>query len=111
MERSREIAESDWKLFRKLRALALERFCERALAEITRLTAGPSGTSHERYLAVYARLQEQDRELGRLFNDPRRSTAVHQLAGLRERDLLTADEYEQFSPELRTRVEGLLGQR
>lgn len=111
MERSREIAEPDWKLFRKLRALALERYCEHALAEIARLTVGPVGTSHERYLAVYARLQEQDRELGRLFNDPRRSTAVPQLAGLRERALLTAEEYEQFSPELRTRIAALLGLR
>ena len=30
----RTISESDWKLFRQLHALALERFCERVLSEV-----------------------------------------------------------------------------
>lgn len=35
----REITEADWKLFRLLHALALERFCEQVLSDVARLTA------------------------------------------------------------------------
>jgi len=31
---SRDVPESDWKRFRELRELALERFCRRVLAEL-----------------------------------------------------------------------------
>ena len=36
---SRQIPERDWKLFRKVREAALERYCERVLREIAELTA------------------------------------------------------------------------
>jgi hypothetical protein len=32
----RQISEADWKLFRQLHALALERFCEGVLSEVGR---------------------------------------------------------------------------
>ena len=34
----REIKEFDWKILRRLHSLALERFCERVIAEIERVT-------------------------------------------------------------------------
>jgi hypothetical protein len=36
---TREINESDWKLLRQFQPLALERFCQRVLAEVEQLTA------------------------------------------------------------------------
>ena len=36
---SRVISESDWRLFRKLQPLALERFCERVLSEINQISS------------------------------------------------------------------------
>ena len=57
------INESEWKLFRQLRPLALDRFCQRVLAEVSRLAAATETSSHERYLAVFQVLQRRDEEL------------------------------------------------
>ena len=95
---SRTILEADWKLFRKLQPLALEHFCQRVLTEINRITADPSKTGHERYLAVFRLLQRQDRELADTFNDMRRSPALFQLARIQSHKLLSEEEMAQFSP-------------
>jgi len=106
---SRTISESDWKLFRQLRAIALDRFCERVLSEIGRLTADAGKSAHERYVAVFQLLQQRDRELAEAFNDLRRSTAWRQLAVLRARGLLTEEEFARFSPETRGAAQIFLG--
>jgi hypothetical protein len=37
-----DIKESDWTIFRKLRELALERYCQRALEEVRRAVDEPT---------------------------------------------------------------------
>lgn len=76
----RTISEPDWKLFRQLRPLALERFCQRVLSAIEGLIQDSAKTSHERYLAIYDLVQQRDRELADTFNDPRRPMAFRVLA-------------------------------
>ena len=75
----RTIPESDWKLLRQLKGVALERFCERVLEQIARRSSASKKTYHQRYLEIYRLLHRRDRELGDAFNNPRRSTAVQQL--------------------------------
>lgn len=99
------MTESDWKLFRELRVVALDRFCLRVLSEISRIAEDGDKTGHERYLAVFKRLKERDRELADAFDDPRRSTALRQLVCLRSQALLTEEEFAQFSAETRGSVE------
>jgi hypothetical protein len=98
---SRSVPESDWKLFRQVRSLALERYCERVLEEISRIAANASSTSHERYLEIYKVLHQRDRTLADLFNDARRSTAIHQLLSICADGLLADDEIARFTPETR----------
>jgi hypothetical protein len=105
----REISESDWKLFRQLQPLALERFCERALADVGRLASETGKSAHERYLAVFRLMERRDEELADSFNNPRRSTALRQLACLKGLELLTDEEFARFSPETRASVEIFLG--
>ena len=52
---SRDIKESDWQLLRELAPLALDRFCERVLGEVTGVATDGSRSNHERYAAVFAR--------------------------------------------------------
>jgi hypothetical protein len=104
----RVIPESDWKLFRKLQLLALDRFCQRVLAEVSGLVADAGKSSHERYLAVFKLLQRRDDELADAFNDPRRSTAFVQLARIQFQELLTDEEFAGFSPETRASVQMFL---
>ena len=105
----RDIAERDWKLFRQLQTLALDRFCERVLSEVTTLASDTGKSQHERYLAIYRLMQRRDRELADAFNDPRRSRALHQLALIRSRHLLTDEEFARFTDETRAAVEILAG--
>ncbi|TVS19179.1 MAG: peptide ABC transporter substrate-binding protein [Planctomycetaceae bacterium] len=100
--------ESDWKLYRKLRPLALERYCQRVLDEIRPLCDRSGKSSHERYLAVFRLVEERDKLLADLFNDPRRSTAFFQLAHIHAEGLLTEEEFACFSEELHAVVRIIL---
>src|SRR5207244_1993173 len=66
---SRAIPESDWRVLRQLVPVALERFCQRVLSEISRFAADTNRTSHERYLAVFKLMEMRDRELANAFNN------------------------------------------
>ena len=100
----RQIPEADWKLLRRLAPVALDRFCQRALAEVVRLTADGTKSNHERYLAVYRLIEERDEKLSSAFNDSRRSTAFVHLARIRSFGLLTDDEFAAFSDETQAAV-------
>jgi hypothetical protein len=104
----REIKESDWKLFRRLRAVALERFCQHVIEEINHTTSNCTGDYHKRYLEVFSLIRKRDKELGRAFDDVRRSNAFILLASIKASQLLTDEEFSQFSQETRAAVEVIL---
>lgn len=104
---SLEIQESDWKVFRQLRPIALDRFCWRVLDEIQQVSADTKRSTHERYLAVYDLIQRRDRELADAFNEPRRSHAFLQLMSIQSHRLLTEEELGLFSSELRERLKSV----
>ena len=106
---TRQISESDWKLFRQLHPIALERFCEGVLSEINRLASDTGKSAHERYLAVFKRIKRRDKELAEAFDDMRRSTAWRQLAVIRSRRVLTEEEFARFSPETHAMIQVFLG--
>jgi hypothetical protein len=101
--------ESDWKLFRQLRELALDRFCQRVLAEIGSLASDAGQSHHDRYVAVFNLIRERDKELAAAFDDPRRSTVLRQLALIRSRELLTDEEFARFGRETQDAVALWLG--
>lgn len=103
------IAEADWKVLRRLHPLALERFCERVLAEIEQVTKSRMQSAHQRYVDIYRIVEQGDRDIARLFNDPKRSQALTMLTGIRSEGLLTDDELSASSPETRSAIEMLLG--
>ena len=102
-----DFPESDWRAFRKLREVALERFCTQILEEIGRITSDEKRTSHARYLAVYELIQERDDQIARAFNNPRRSSAVMQLAAMMSLKFITREELQPFSPRTQSVVEAL----
>jgi len=107
---AQDISEADWQLFRQLHPLALERFCERALAEVSRLAGTAGKSAQERYLAVFKLLERRDKELAEAFNDFRRSTARRQLAILRARHLVTDEEVARFTAETQAVLQVFLGE-
>ena len=98
------VPESDWKKFRSLREVALERLCDRTLKEIVRLAADASSGSHQRYLAIYELIQKRDRDMARAFDDPRRSQVLQQLSAMHALGLLEAGELDAFTDETREAV-------
>lgn len=103
-----QIKEADWRVLREIRVKALERFCERVLSEVSGLAAQTGRSSHQRYLAVYKLLQKRDRELAGMFNNPKRSVALLQLAAMRSHNLFTEEEFACFSHETQATVQMLL---
>ena len=106
MVRGSDIPERDWKLFRELQAIALERFCEKALSEIRGISSSDQ-TAHKRYLRVFKTVRDQDKELATLFDNPRRSNAWLQLSLIHSHGLLSLEEMQRFSPETQQRVSEL----
>jgi hypothetical protein len=104
----RTIAEADWKVLRRVHPLALERFCERVLAEIEHVTHNSAQSAHQRYLDIF-KIVKRDREMASIFNDPKRSKALTMLARMRSEGLLMTDEFSSLSPETRSAIELLLG--
>src|ERR1039458_9173571 len=68
----RTITEADWKGARHLHPLALERFCDRVLAEIERVTHLSAQSAHQRYLDIFKTMEQRDREIERLLLERQR---------------------------------------
>ncbi|MEO6392269.1 MAG: peptide ABC transporter substrate-binding protein [Pyrinomonadaceae bacterium] len=100
-----EITEKDWKLFRRLHEVALERFCKRILEEVQDLAGSSTGSCHDRYLRVYQLMKTRDKAIAAAFNDLRRSTAFIALAIIVNTGFLTEAELDQFSSEARQIVD------
>lgn len=102
------VPESDWKQFRQIREVALERFCERVLQEVLAIAQDSSQSPHARYLSICRILRDRDRELAHAFNAPRRSQMIAQLAAIHALDLLQPDEIGRFTEGTRDTIEGLV---
>ena len=96
---TRDIPERDWKIFRELHKVALERLCEKILTEAQAEIEHPTKSSHEKYLSLFKLIHDRDDDIARAFNDFRRSTARLQLGIIHSMGLLTGDELRRFSPE------------
>lgn len=104
-----DVDESDWKWFRQVRGVALQRFCDAILSETQAIMADTARSSHERFIAVYNLIQERNGEVADGFDNPRRSAMLIQLLFFRRRNLLTDDEFFLFRRETCEWVSGLLG--
>jgi hypothetical protein len=91
------IPESDWKIFRELRPVWLERYCKRTNEELASCLSDERLSAHKRYLNAYSLITRKDRELGQAFDDFRRSTAVIQIRIIRILGVVTDNELARFS--------------
>jgi len=100
-----DFPESDWKTFRELHALALDRFCRRVLEQIKAMIRDGSLSQHERYFKVFRFLRDRNDELEHAFNNPRRSSMIVQLPAIHKYRLLTPDELGRFTARTRETIE------
>jgi len=108
---SHEFPESDWKLLRKFHELAVERYCQRVLVELDHLRSDSTKSAHQRYLDIYKLIDDRDNEIAQTFNDSRRSTALIELCAIRSLELISNQEFAQFSQTTQDRINFLLSDR
>lgn len=104
-----QIPESDWKILRTLKPVALDRFCAQVLDECGAIIGDERKSPHERYLAVYELMRTRDRTLGDAFDDLRRSNALLQLAHIWRLGLIADDEFGRFGTDTQAAVRRILG--
>lgn len=104
---SAQIKESDWKVFKEISPIALNRFCGRILSELRRAADDSAKSPHERYLAIYKLIERRDKEMADAFNDFRRSTAFFQVGIMYALGALEEEEFGRFSQEMQDLVRSL----
>ena len=99
-----DIPEKDWKIVRSMKDDVLDLACRRIMEKLTKIIADEEKSAHARYLELWEAIQEEDRDIGLMFNDLKRSSAILQLARWRYNGLISDDELESFTPETIERV-------
>lgn len=98
------IPERDWKTFKRLREVALERLSQRVLEECGRICSDTEETPHERYRKLIRTVESRRDDMARAFGDLRRSTAVLRLAQMNALELLRESELAQLTEKTRGRL-------
>ncbi|MBX7174177.1 MAG: hypothetical protein K1X72_24605 [Pyrinomonadaceae bacterium] len=98
----RDITEKDWKHFRKLHELAINRFSKETLANIHQIMSSKEVESkHEKYLQICQYIKERDKILRDCFDGIRRSIAKLQILQIYNLGLIKSEELNQFSDDVK----------
>ncbi|MGW8462546.1 hypothetical protein [Pseudomonas sp. CLCA07] len=98
------ISESDWKKYKELYELALDRFCQGVLVDAQTIAQNDALSAHARYLTLYRLMRNRDKDLAMAFDGLRRSEASLSLRLMIAYDLLSEEELSGLSEEFRERV-------
>lgn len=101
------IKESDWKLYRELSEVALQRAFEHGVATIQSLATAEVSTDRDRFWNTVEFVNHYKKELADTFDGASRSNALFHLTRFANRHLLTAEELSRFSAEARDFVRRL----
>ena len=104
------IPEADWRVFRSLHPIWIDRFCKRVNAELLRALSDDSRDAYEQYLAAYKLMHKRDKEIASAFDDFRRSTAIFQIAIIRKLGVITDEELGRFSESTRASLQHFWGE-
>jgi hypothetical protein len=107
---SRAIPEPDWRIFRTLHSVWLDRFCRRANAELLAVLSDENRSQHERYIDAYRLIHKRGKQIARAFDDFRRSTAIIQIAIIRKLGVITDEELGRFGNEVRASLSLFCGE-
>lgn len=102
-------SEDDWKHFKKIQALALDRLCARRLEQLQQHCTSTAGTNFERLEKVLSTAKEASNDYKRAFTDLRRSTAFMRLLQMVALRLVSGEELEGFSAQTRARIAEIHG--
>lgn len=103
------IHEKDWKLMRKLKDELLDQVCERIFQKVEAVSGGRGGHQYKSYLDLWKLLEKEDKRIGDMFDDLKRSNALIKLAHWRRCKLISDEVFSEFSEETRQNVNMMVG--
>ena len=96
------IKESDWKIYKKIKEKAVDKFCQQALEDFQKIISNEADSVHDRYGKLYKTVKKRDKLMADLFDQSHsRSGAPLQLLGLRSYNLVDEELLAKLSDELR----------
>lgn len=97
----RDVAESDWKLFKKMLPQWQERYMEKLIGQYIEILNG-SGEASSRFWALEERINRDKLSSGVIANDIRRSTMHREIANLLIDNVITLNDLEGFTEEIKS---------
>ncbi len=94
--------ESDWKTYREVNVLAIDRYCNRALVEVSRILTDEARAASERLDAIDRLTRDRSKTLHRDFTILSRSRMFLQLAAMHAHGLLEPEDIARVSPGLQS---------
>lgn len=97
----RDVAESDWKLFKKLLPEWQERHMEELIDQYVEILNG-SGEASSRFWALEERINRDKLSSAVIATDIRRSTMHREIANLLIDNVITLDDLDGFTEEIKS---------
>lgn len=105
----RDVAESDWKLFKKMLPQWQERYMERLVGQYIEILNG-SGEASSRFWALEERIKRDKLSSGVIANDIRRSTMHREIANLLIDNVITLNDLDGFTKETKSNAQRWIDQ-
>lgn len=102
---TRSVQEADWQMFKKIKEIAIERFCERALDQYRAIINDTNSHPHNRFLLLGRVAENQEKQMALIFDGHSRSKMTLQLYGMRMEGLVDDEALSQLSEDLRNRTD------
>ncbi len=102
-----DVAESDWKLFRKRLPGWQESYMEKLVGEYMGMLSG-EGLASEKFWALEKRVNEDKGRLGVMIRDVRCSTMHYEIARLAQDGVITPADLDGFTEDLKRYVQRCL---
>ena len=106
----RDVAESDWKLFKKMLPQWQERYMEKLIGRYVEMLNGDSEAS-SRIWALEERIYRDKLSSGVLVNDLRRSTMHYEIANLLSDNVITLDDLDGFTEDIKGYARRCIGRQ
>lgn len=104
----KDIPEKDWKIIRSLKDSALDIASKRILEKSSRIIEDNDKNAHARYLDLFKTIHNEDDQIGHMFNDLKRSTAIFKLSLWKFHDLISEEDMKSISQETQKKVDSLI---
>lgn len=95
------IPERDWKKLRAMQDRGLDATCARIFEKVQQIIDNREGRNYAAYLGLFKLIEDEDKQIGLMFNNMRRSTAIWELLAWKANGLLTQEDLQEFSDETR----------